>query len=387
MHEKMKKKIIEILDEKYELEISDEHIINFPCFSINLLGEERIFDKFDRYFIQNESYTESSFDFVCLVSSNFIRKIIDYKSSMTYMGKIKMHKSNNSEVLKYRYGTSKIYLNVDGSFVLYINQNKKNEFLFLANNVVFAQRDLLRVIREFYYEIMEQNNHIMMHCAAAGFKNNGYLICGEKGSGKTTTLTGIIEAGADYIGNDRIFLEKQVNNCMMSFFPLPIRIGVGTMRNTDIYQKIKDYTFDRKQEIANYHDEDLLRPGFPIKYELTPREFNELFNCQSYMQIPLKCIIFPNYNPNINNIEVLPILKENALTKLLQCCMTPRDDDWPNRWIFDYNYSKLELIEQAVEFLESIVEKIPIFEVRFGNATDFKSVLDELEKRRKEHER
>ena len=85
----------------------------------------------------------------------------------------------------------KIYLSVD--------ENAENNFYHLGESHL--------LMRLFYY-LFDDENYAVLHGAVVGINGRGVLISGLSGSGKSTLSGLCLSMGADFIGDDRIAIER-----------------------------------------------------------------------------------------------------------------------------------------------------------------------------------
>lgn len=84
-----------------------------------------------------------------------------------------------------------------------------------------------RSIMEYHYL---KQGFVILHAAATAIGKHGWVIVGEKGAGKTTTLFQLLADGAAYLGNDRVFIGIAQGKPVIVPRPSRIRIGIGTIR-------------------------------------------------------------------------------------------------------------------------------------------------------------
>lgn len=114
-------------------------------------------------------------------------------------------------------------------------------------------RKLLRQVTN--AEIINKN-YKMLHASCFTVDNNGILVIGDKGSGKTTTLMKLLDEYDDlyYLTNDVAVVKGET---IYSVFD-DIKVGVGTLRNLKKFcydpNDFKDLTKKRAYSLKNYID-------------------------------------------------------------------------------------------------------------------------------------
>lgn len=360
--------MLKIIDDLINKDYLFKQSIRFSTLSVNLtiLSNFDMKDSIKHYFPESNSEGCDNISIISLASEDIYNQIYGKLANYTPFKKRKMHKSQNSDVYIYDIKCFQIWNDEQNNFILIKENNEKYYVIFKEN--LNGAIYLVRIIRELYYELMEKNNNLMLHAAAFEWNNKGILVCGSKCSGKTTTLIRFLDDKANFISNDRVFLKKEnKENYFLSYFPLPIRIGLGTMINSKLSNFTDNNEFYRKQNIDTVSKEELIKFGCPVKYEVTPHELTKFYDCRFLETTVLDYIIFPKYIPNYNGFLLEPVNKSDVLSSLIDCCMTPRDDDWPDRWIMNNENNLLEAIENAVSVLEDITKKYPSYKLLFGN--------------------
>lgn len=128
------------------------------------------------------------------------------------------------------------YSNAPLIFVHSMSENKYEIHLTDSNN---SGNQVVRIIRDIIYSYVSEK--VLVHGALCRYKGKGILIIGPKGAGKTTTLHYLMHLGAEYVSNDRVFIEVLEGRIIGHGFPLPIRVGYGTInsfREYGVYQNV-----------------------------------------------------------------------------------------------------------------------------------------------------
>ena len=198
-----------------------------------------------------------------------------------------IYKNNCKDSLVYR---GKISEDADW---IEINNNKVLVFIYKHSNSVFCYEennhmfniycerniDLYDLIQDIYaglrwIELQQNYNNkgIILHASAVEYNNKGIIILGDKGSGKTTICTALIENGAKFISSDRVFVWKY-NHC---FF---MNGWIGTYRVDEQSINIslsKKHQRNLKKYIKNNLVEEHCK--FDNKYRFPPYDFVKLID-------------------------------------------------------------------------------------------------------------
>lgn len=81
--------------------------------------------------------------------------------------------------------------------------------------------------------LREALNHgaVPFHAGAVGTEQGAILIVGYSGDGKTSLVTGLMHAGAAFLGNERTFVKQDGLRLNAHAFPDWINLGLGTVMN------------------------------------------------------------------------------------------------------------------------------------------------------------
>ena len=186
---------------------------------------------------------------------------------------------------------------------------------------------LLRILRSIAYGYNEDMNMILLHGAALAYNNKGFVIIGEKGSGKTSLLMRMVKNKAILISNDRIFTDR---NLSIIGFPQAVRVGLGTFENDKrMLDNFSKNTFFRKQDRIDCS-------GF--KYLITMDEIGRIYDTSSIMKHRLNYVIIPDVKIDSNELN-MELIVDNKKKKQIfdKICFTPIDESFRYSWIYDSN--------------------------------------------------
>lgn len=122
--------------------------------------------------------------------------------------RILIHGGKNPEYAVTRQAEDTVYYSFpDGTFVL-IDKDSTVAKCFTNGR---TSKYLRFFIKQFVFEYLYSIGYFTIHAAAFSYKDKTYLICGEKGQGKTTLLLSLYAANNDVsiISNDRVLVRKE----------------------------------------------------------------------------------------------------------------------------------------------------------------------------------
>ncbi len=157
-----------------------------------------------------------------------------------------------------------------------------------------------RPLRSIFQWILNRDQFQIVHCAGVGFEDNGVIITGQSGAGKSTTAVGCINSSLRFAGDE---------NLAISSSEIPIAHSLYNSANLDdnSLRKLQLLKPEYKSAISKQEDKSLVR-----LYDLFPDKFMR--------QFPVKAVIVPGHfqeNPTDNyNSDNSPLLKISSLQAL-----------------------------------------------------------------------
>lgn len=376
--------VSELLSENLGKSKLNEYCFYFWNLEINVKSDLVGLDEYIHRYLNSSSPINHKkvFRIVHLHDSSLIEKLHLIFCS-TYYTRVKTHKNDDSIVDIYYTNDNRVVISQNRLFAVIV-ENETELTLITTNDYSNSCVQVLRVIRELLFFNAESDSSVIFHCAAVSKQDNGIMICGTKGSGKTTTMIKLLELGYDFISNDRVVVGNDVNFLVVSSVPLPIRLGYGTAKKCEKMKYIDDFKFSRFQQIYSPKNNNYKSYGSEIKYELSPVELSEIMSVNRQTFSRLKLIIFPKFLSYSIPMTIDFIDIHEAKRALLENCMTPFDEDWIARWIYSTNANLLN--ENKEEMIESILNDCKVIRITYGidcKISDFNN-LDKLIRRETE---
>ena len=334
-------------------------------FSLNEWDFRVIFNKENDYLFYKEVIENSIINMNHKNSNNKLITI-NYINDLSYYNEIYNQKTNNKKEIISSF-LNEYYDKYDDTFIssnerYLINKNNKNSFNIICKENL-KRPELIYVIREIYVRLQENKKSLFIHGNGIELSNNGLIIMGNSGSGKTTFMFKLFQnkdENISFLSNDRIFLTKEDN---IEYFPIPIILANGTARGTKEvfeYLKTKDKLYD-----SVYNKDTLLNKSDKEKYELYKKYLIEIFkNITLKEQTKFNNIIIPkiDFTSNDLKIEVLEDYK-----KALETCFTPIDKESKRKpWIIERDISDEDLLEISIQRMKEKTDAGLIYTVKYN---------------------
>lgn len=135
-----------------------------------------------------------------------------------------------------------------------------------------------------------------LHAACLGLDDRGLLLAGSSGSGKSTLTVALLRAGFDFLADDTVFLDTDIDGVSIHAFPDEIDITTDTIR------------FFPELTFLNEHERS---PGWP-KHQVRPEAvygINPARRCRPHL------IVFPRIT-GLERSVLTPVHDHTALLEL-----------------------------------------------------------------------
>ncbi|GBF75589.1 hypothetical protein PA598K_04007 [Paenibacillus sp. 598K] len=272
----------------------------------------------------------------------------------------------------------------------YIIFNSERSWFVLIMHPSDAQllQEPSRVIREIMVRKLEKNNELMIHAGAVEKNGLGVMICGEKGSGKTTTVLGFIYySDYNYISNDRIMLAVENNRLTkIKGVPFAAAIRLGTAFQYEKIQSLlkKGTLIPLKKETKKIQShinavkslEEVEMWSIKEYIELLPSEIACSLDSKVVPIAKLGVLIFPIISQEYKEPIIRDVDYQYIKTVFLRECFTFKEDSYPDR--FDIvNQSKTDVQNRVLELAQTISRTCICLEIKYCNFEDIVPLLND----------
>lgn len=205
------------------------------------------------------------------------------------------------------------------------------------SKVQFMQRIMINT----FITELQRKGYVIVHGACVAKDGQCYIISGNKGAGKTTTMLKLLEHGYDFISNDKVAIKK-INGEI---------IACGIPHSMGIIAK----------DVQKYHIEPRYGRYEGPKVYFRVSELSKALDVSVYNKSVLKGIIFPKYQPGTQDIE--SSLCEDNLNQF------GPDNIFEEDAVADQKSYLLDIL-QPIEYANpSVVNEVPGYNVIQGEET------------------
>lgn len=232
-----------------------------------------------------------------------------------------------------------IIISDDKSSVYVISDNKKNISI-----------EIRRIVKDnILSRWAEKEGSAILHCACASKNDNGIIIMGEKGSGKTTTLLKLLlQYDAQFVTSDRGYIRINNGKLQLNGWPEPLNIGFGTLSGFSLN------TLESHKSVKK-GNEKIILPYNNIPELLSPIIDTALVNM----------ILFPSVN--LNNKSTINQLSESQVkSRITSQCLSPIDDEHPH-WLGYVEFDEQEYEVYKANLIKLMSENLVGYEIVLGN--------------------
>ncbi|GEL98360.1 hypothetical protein [Cellulomonas terrae] len=241
-----------------------------------------------------------------------------------------------------------------------------------------SKAEPIRCLREMFTKNVERDGHLVFHTGAVVVDGHGLVFCGEKGAGKSTTVISLLEAGAEYLSNDRSYVGRSQDGAWTALpWPTTAAIGMGTLYHFPQLRTWMErgggWGYEPQTRLGPDARHELLRtrsPGelaaMPDKLELTAEELAGSLGARVAPHAALSCVVLPRLDLGCDEPEVRPATRQEAAAVLRSQCFTPSDDHYPD-WLRWRTASEMDLRRAADDLVDRLVHEVPLATMRFGD--------------------
>ena len=226
-----------------------------------------------------------------------------------------------------------LILTLNGEYIIFAMESKY-DFMILA-----------RFLREIAFRYLENEQYVSFHSSSVLVGQDGYLIIGDSGTGKSTmALTLCKYFGAHYVSNDRLMIRMN-SECLHAIpFGMPIKINYGTLKTLGVSDEYEIWNnvipMVSKASFFDYKGEH--------KLNLLPEELEKYLQIKTTNAMTIKGIILPSIRGKGGDKE-----KSTIREVLERNCYYDSDpifvEDWLGLRVQPKTFTKKQIIDKLME--------------------------------------
>lgn len=185
------------------------------------------------------------------------------------------------------------------------------------------------IIRELVVRLLEQAGGFLLHAGAVCLAGKGLIICGPKGSGKTSTVINLLASGkATLVAEERILLKWHKEKWFALGIPRDMRIGIGSLPH--LPGQLRKFIDTPKSTVVD----PLEVWGNTQKIKVGIEIVTEAFNTQLLLgPVQVDMVLFPRLRDKDNVIELVECSFEDAEQILNGELSSPEDPLFGQGWL------------------------------------------------------
>jgi hypothetical protein len=230
-----------------------------------------------------------------------------------------------------------------------------------------ARIALMRAVREFATNHAWRSAGLVVHAAAFARGDDGFLLAGPKGAGKTSLLTHILRhPDARFLAADRVHLALD-DSPVIRGVPTLVSVRAETLA---MFPELRDRLAAR----AYQHELRLGEaPAVPVAdgrwagggRSLSPAQFCDLLGVTRAAEARLGAVLFPRVTRARGRIELEPLSAEQGAAKLVHT-LFPRRLSAQAPGLFDLDIDHPASDASLGQQCRAVASQVPCFECRLG---------------------
>ncbi|MEU0383210.1 hypothetical protein [Streptomyces chartreusis] len=229
---------------------------------------------------------------------------------------------------------------------------------------------LMYVLREVLLRAQEDNGGVLFHAACAVAGGRSALIVGEKGAGKTTTLSALVGGGAmSFCANDRTFVLGPSPRTVA--VPVALRLGYGLVEATPpLREYVRGGRLFRPQVRGSEPTGAPEEFGSRVKHIVTPAEFAMAMGTALSTGGRLSLLLFPSLSDDDRPFHSASVSAEEARRLLASSCYTPADPAFVRPRFRTPLSSPEQRAAQAARVCRALPREVPAYRIGWGVRRD-----------------
>jgi hypothetical protein len=196
--------------------------------------------------------------------------------------------------------------------------------VFYPEKIEDSLRDPTRICREVLYNSLPVGDWYCMHASAVAKDGKAIVFTGQGGAGKTTVVCHLLSSADherlfDFVSNDQVWVNLASGRMNIIGWPLPIRIGYGTL--SSIAELAPNLSLFRDYfHITNKH--------WTVKnHQYSAREFTDFFGCEISPEAEVVAIV--RLKQGTSNL-LFPVEDDAARVEVIKRAAGDNESTYPN---------------------------------------------------------
>jgi hypothetical protein len=255
-----------------------------------------------------------------------------------------------------------------------------------------ARFEPVRMIRELFTRQLEREGYTVLHAGAVKVDDQGVLICGPRGAGKTTLICGLLEhRRARFISNVRTFVRVNTAGVAeLVTWPWSVRVGFGTCSSSE---RLRSYVESGGPFIHPQKDWDMMsgpeavfakhggRPSdgdvIEAKLELTAAELAAIMGTSVESSARAQLLVFPELGSPTQRSRISQLELDEA-TELLKAQRNKVINDVHTDWLDLGLKSRCFEPRRSDECLQRLASACPAVRLSVRDGHDAARTLNNL---------
>jgi hypothetical protein len=238
-------------------------------------------------------------------------------------------------------------------------------------------RALTRVARELVRQNLLSVPSVPLHAAAVSDAEQGVLLVGASGAGKTTLALGLVCRGWSFLSNERSYIHRDGGGFTLNGFPAVVRVGVGTARMLRLDSGLEtnatrpQEVFDASGGVSHAATERNSR----LKFEITNFDVASRLGGPCRSSAPLAAVVVleacETDQPTLHPVDV------KSAFEALKSQMFDPDPSWPDDWL---QVGRQFALDERTSIIRSLFAAVPVVRLRWrpGQLDEAHGLLDGL---------
>jgi hypothetical protein len=259
--------------------------------------------------------------------------------------------------------------------LFFIVRKDRRHVRLLAKSGPAYRTPLMRILREYVMNHCMQGGGVVFHASAVAVSGRGLLIVGASNAGKTSLMTHFLRhAGADYVANDRVYVDPAASSLVLRGIPTiaTIRVSMPALF-PGLTEQMAASRFHHHLTLAECEGRDQpLRAWENGKYGLTPAQLLSIHDASAVSEAPALAMVFPRVvqgaGSGADPMAAKPVDHREVARRIPRALFGV--DTLRNRAeVFTLRGPGLPGLQELLDRCARVADQLPCYEVRLGEGS------------------